>query len=322
MLGAMLALAFGFLLAGPLAAPAVAQEEEEKSFELPSAYVVADVRSDGSVLVTEQITYDFTGSFEGGYREIPLKDEMSVTELSVSEGGKRYASGASAGLGSSGAPGTYGSVDLGDSYRIVWHYRATDEERTFTLRYRLEGLAVAHDDVVDLSWQAWSEEWQEPLGSLQAEVVLPTEASTDEVKVYGHPASVGAKTSLLPGGTTATLFAVDVPARQFVELRVVFPRELLTSTGGARVEQGEGRQKIMNEEDAEARSEAREAQQQRLKGLLALLLIFGFGGVVLTLGFVSWWFGWGGGGTRWYGGHGDSSSGGGDGGGGGGGGAW
>jgi hypothetical protein len=110
---------------------------------------VAVVQPDGSVVVTENITYVFIGSFEGGYREIPQKDGMSVDEISVSEGGKEYAPGASAELGSSGAPGTYGTADL-DAYRIVWHYRASYEERTFTLRYRMKGLAVAHDDVVDV----------------------------------------------------------------------------------------------------------------------------------------------------------------------------
>ena len=146
-------------MAGPFAAPAEAQD---KVFELPRAVVVADVQSDGSVVVTEKITYDFTGSFEGGYREIPLKDGMSVDDVSVSEDGKEYAPGASAELGSSGAPGTYGTADLGNAYRIVWHYQATDEERTFTVRYRLSGLAVAYDDVVDVYWQVWGDEWQEP----------------------------------------------------------------------------------------------------------------------------------------------------------------
>jgi pimeloyl-ACP methyl ester carboxylesterase len=34
-------------------------------------------------------------------------------------------------------------------YRVVWHYTATDELRTFTLTYRLTGVTVAYDDV----WQ-------------------------------------------------------------------------------------------------------------------------------------------------------------------------
>jgi uncharacterized membrane protein len=325
-LKAMLAFAFALLLAGPFAASAGAQEE--KSFDLPSAYVVADVQPDGSVLVTEEITYDFSGSFEGGYREIPLKDGMSVEDVSVSEGGTEYAPGASAELGSSGATGTYGTANLGDSYRIVWHYRAWHEERTFTVRYRLEGLAVAYDDVVDLYWQVWGDEWQEPLDSLGATVVLPEEAREGELKVFGHPASVGGATSLGPDGISASgvsprLDAVDVPAGQFVEMRVVFPRELLSSTGGARVEPGDGLQKILDQEAAEAR----EARQERLGPLYGLLFIGGIGGLTLILGIVALLKGGRSGGV-WHRG-GDSGGGftggggdGGGGGGGGGGGAW
>ena len=281
MLPVIVALVFAVLLAGPFAAPAEAQD---KSFSLPRADVVASVQPDGSVLVTENITYDFIGSFEGGYREIPLEDGMSVTEVSVSEGGRGYAPGASAELGSSGAPGTFGTANLGDAYRIVWHYRASYEERTFTLRYRLNGLAVAHDDVVDIYWQVWGDEWQEPLGSLVATMVLPGDAGKGEVKVFGHPASVSGKTSLGPEGVSPrhvagdvpvspTLFASDVPAGQFVEMRVVFPRELLSSTDGARVEPGDGLQQIMDEEAAEAHSEARKAWLVRLQPLFGLLLI-------------------------------------------------
>jgi uncharacterized membrane protein len=277
-LPAMLALLFAVLLAGPFAAPAAAQG---KSFELPSAYVVADVQPDGSVVVTENITYDFSGSFEGGYREIPLKDGMSVGDVSVSEDGKEYAPGASAELGSSGAPGTYGTTNLGNAYRIVWHYRASDESRTFTVRYRLSGLAVAHDDVVDVYWQAWGDEWQEPLGSLEATTVLPGDPGKGDVKVFGHPATVSGKTSLGPDRVSPRLVASDVPAGQFVEMRVVFPRELLSSTSGARVEPGKGLHKIMDQEAADARSAARQAWFVRLQPLFGLLL------VVLALGMMA-----------------------------------
>ena len=155
----MLALVFAVLVVGVFLAPAEAQA---KSFTLPKAGVVADVQPDGSVVITENITYDFSGSFEGGYREIPLKDGMSVSDVTVSENGTQYAPGASAELGSSGAPGTYGTADLGYAYRIVWHYRAMDEQRTFTVSYRMKGLAVAYDDVVDVYWQAWGDGGRSP----------------------------------------------------------------------------------------------------------------------------------------------------------------
>ena len=251
-------------------------EAQDKSFDLPRAEVVAEVQPNGSVLVTEKITYDFTGHFEGGYREIPLESGMRVDQVSVSEGGEEYEPGASAKLGSEGAPDTFGTADLGDKYRIVWHYRATDEERTFEVRYHLRGLTVAYEDVVDLYLQVWGDEWGEPLGSLKATVVLPGGAERGEVKVFGHPASVDGETSLGPDGVSPRLAARDVPAGQFVEMRVVFPRELLSSTEGARVQPGNGLQKIMDEEAADARS----ARILSLLPLFGLLLIVPAAGIM------------------------------------------
>jgi hypothetical protein len=119
------------------------------------------------------------------------------------------------------------------------------------------------------------------------------------------------KASLGPAGIFPTLFAIDVPPEQFVEMRVVFPREFLSSTGGARVEPGDGLQKIMDQEAAEAQSEAREARQTRLHALF----VFFVGAVTVMMALVSLrdvgvWFGGGDGGFS------------GGGGGGGGGGAW
>ena len=50
----------------------------------------------------------------------------------------------------------------------MWHYQASDELRTFVVHYRLRGVAVAYDDVVDVNLQVWGSEWKEPLGRLTA----------------------------------------------------------------------------------------------------------------------------------------------------------
>jgi hypothetical protein len=91
-----------------------------------------------------------------------------------------------------------------------------------------------------------------------------------------------------------------VPPEQFVEMRVVFRRELPSSTGGARVEPGDGLQEIMDQEAAEAQSEAREARQTRLHALFTLLFVFFVGAVTVMMALVSLryggvWFGGGGG---------------------------
>ena len=46
----------------------------------------------------------------------------------------------------------------------------------------------------------------------------------------------------------AGLIAFEIPSETFVEIRVVFPRNLLTSTAGAEVKEGNGLDKILAEE--------------------------------------------------------------------------
>ncbi len=71
-------------------------------------------------------------------------------------------------LGSSGEPGTFGTASIPDGFRIVWHYSANSEGRTFRVHYRLRGLAVAYDDVVDVNLRVWGDHWPVGLARLTA----------------------------------------------------------------------------------------------------------------------------------------------------------
>ena len=157
--------------------------------------------------------------------------------------------------------------------RIVWHYSAFSESRSFAIRYRLEGLAVAYDDVVDVNLQVWGDKWKTGLDRLTATMRLPGEPETAAFRVFGHPAWVRGRTFKTPG--LAHLEAFDISAEQYVELRVVFPRQLLTSTTGAQVREGNGLPSILAEEqeDAEAYENDRERIDRALDRLPLTLLI-------------------------------------------------
>ena len=230
-----------------LALPAQGRE-----ITLPRAEIEVVVEPDGAVRVVEHLTYRFDGSFSGGYREIPLRAGEGISEVTVSEAGAEYSPGACTDLGCSSPPSTFGVTDLGGRIRVVWHYSASDEDRTFNVSYRLTGLAKASDDVVDVFLQVWGDEWDMTLDRLNASVQLPGGASTGEIFVWGHPSSVSGETSLGADGIRPTLIAENVPPGQFVEMRVVFPREMLTSTAGATAVSGNRLEDIRAEEEAEA----------------------------------------------------------------------
>src|SRR5690606_34997661 len=220
-----------------------------KSYTLPEATVDVRVESDGAVTVTERITYAFDGDFSGGYREIPLRSGEWLTDVSVSESGTVYQEGACTEIGCSAPAGTFGVRDLGGTTRIVWHYSAADEQRTFEIRYALRGLSKIYDDYVDVDLQVWGPEWTVSLQNLSATMAIPSGAAEGEVLIWGLADGIDGEVSLGGSGVEPTLVARNIPPGRFVEMRVAFPRRLLLSDAGGTIMQGEGLPFIQEQEE-------------------------------------------------------------------------
>ena len=75
-----------------------------KDYHISAARVEVEVGPDGTVEVTEHISFDFNGSFEGAYRDIPIRTGEQVLDVIVSEGATVFTPDAPTELGSSGAP--------------------------------------------------------------------------------------------------------------------------------------------------------------------------------------------------------------------------
>ena len=136
------------LAATALAAIVLLLPAAASAYYLPSARVAVKVAPDGSLLVKENIT--ITGAFHGAYRDIPLRKGESIDRIQVSENGKIFTRGGSTELGSIDTPDTFNYDLSSKKVRIVWHFDAAGEARTFTVAYRFRGLAVAYDDVDDV----------------------------------------------------------------------------------------------------------------------------------------------------------------------------
>ena len=209
------------LAAFALAALALLVPALARAYYLQNADVAVQVAPTGALLVTERITIG--GAFHGAYRDIPLRRGESIDRISVAEGDRRYTRGGSTKLGSIDRSDTFNYETNEKRVRIVWHFLAAGEPRTYTISYRFEGLTVAYDDVADVNLKVWGPSWSEPLPNLTAAVQLPRPVALGpSYRVYGHPAWVNGVVARTP--RAATLRAVNVPSHQWVEMRVVFPR--------------------------------------------------------------------------------------------------
>ena len=263
-----LAVAIAALAALVLAPSALAQ-----TYDLESADVRADVLPNGTLSVAEDIRVAFSGSFTYGYRDIPVRQGERVQVLGVREADSVYLPGAPTQLEPGGPEGRFGVERSDDRVRIVWRFNAVNETRTFTVRYRMTGLAVAYDDVVDVNLQVWGDQWEQRLGRLTAAMAGPG----DVTRAWGHPVWVHGDVRL--AGRRAFLRALDVPPHQYVELRALYPRDAFSSTSGMRVVRGNGLEKIAGQERDDAASFERdqeridELKQHWLRTALILLAI-------------------------------------------------
>jgi uncharacterized membrane protein len=280
----------GAVVVGLAVALALAGSAYARSFTLVQSDVRVDVGASKAVMVEENITVAFSGAYTFGFRDIPLRRGEKITRISVLENGRPYLPGAPTALEPGGPSSTFGTENRGNGVRIVWRFTASDESRTFTLRYGISGLAVAYDDVVDVNLKVWGDEWQQPLGRLTATLTGPASV----MRAWGHPVWVRGDVTL--AGERALLRAVDVPTRQFVELRALYPRSAFPSTAGMRVVAGDGLAEIVAEEQADA--DAYERDHERIQDALdrplqsgLALLALGTIPAFLLAGFVFWRFG-------------------------------
>jgi uncharacterized membrane protein len=242
LIGALLIIAV--VAAASAVIPAVPTSEKE--YEITDAGVSVRLQDDGSLLVHEALPFDFTGSFSGAYRDIPVLEGVQLSDFGVREAGSgRYRPGGNTALGSSDSPGTFGVERMEHGYRVVWHYSAADETRAFELTYRVTGATKVYDDVVDVAWNVWGSQWDFWLDNLDAEIAAASDTAPEQAWV--RPRSLGVDPEV---GADASVAIDRVPEGEAVGFRAVFPRNAISSTGGAKVEAGDGLAKIEDEEAA------------------------------------------------------------------------
>ena len=232
----------GVVAAAMAIAPSIPSAEKE--YEIADPDVAIELQEDGSLLVRESLPFDFTGDFTGAYRDIPLVGGAHITEAQVRDAVEgNYRPGGNTVLGSFDHPGTFGTENQPDGFRVVWHYWASDETRTFDLIYRVVGATKVYDDVVDVGWYPWGSQWDFWANDLRASISAASGVAPEQAWV--RPRSLGADVEV---GDDATVTVDRVPEGEAVGLRAVFPRDAIDSTGGAVVEPGDGRDAIEREE--------------------------------------------------------------------------
>jgi hypothetical protein len=158
-------------------APGIAAQERTLTIRRFDAVIV--VESSGAIRVDETITAQFSGSWNGIYRNIPVKYRTSQ--------GLNWTLGLHV-LGATDQDGNALRVETNRERHNVkvkmWVPGANNATRTITLRYRATNGLRFFDEHDELYWNVTGDEWDVPVGMATARIELPGAATGVRATAY------------------------------------------------------------------------------------------------------------------------------------------
>jgi uncharacterized protein (TIGR04222 family) len=157
------------LLAAVVLLPPPAGAAPMRSYWVEDFAAVIAVNEDGTIDVTEEIRFYFEGSFEGIYRDIPLRyrDNLGFNyrlRLSVASV-----------TDSAGTALRYETSNAGNGRRRIkaWVPGALDAARTVRLQYRVQRALRHFPEHDELYWNVTGNDWGVPINASSARIILP-----------------------------------------------------------------------------------------------------------------------------------------------------
>ena len=192
-----------------------------KDWSIPQVEIDAEIRPDGSILYTEFRTYRFQGSFSEVDYNLPKSGFTEITDLRVFEGDTPYLNL------NTREPGTFRVQDNRRSIDITIFYRATDEERTFTIQYVLHGAIVTGPDHAEFNWVYLSDRWERGTGNFSVVLGLPGDVPAGDIHTWVRGA--GYKTIVRKETGLIRAVASEVSRNERIQIRTLFPSSVLAT---------------------------------------------------------------------------------------------
>lgn len=244
----------------------------DRSFTMQQVVIEAEVLPDATMRVTEKLTIDFSGQWNGFFISIP-QDSSTIKDVVVYEKGKPYTFNPGTGYG---PPGTYLIKEENGKTTIDWSINARNEVRTFDISYIVINAVKIHNDTAELYRKFIGSDNAQQIGKVQVNLKLPPGAANYEqgkdIRIWGHGPLQGEVK--FTAADVVTWQVENLPAYTFVEGRVVMPKALFPD---APTDAYTGKTALAGILDEEGRW-AEEANRQRMLaraeigGALAIIL--------------------------------------------------
>lgn len=184
-----------------------------RDYTLDHASANIIIGPDGITHVEESITYLFDGTFKEVYRNVYKPHGGNITNIS----GHII-----------GHPTEFSVLPIIGGYELVCQLPSpTPSTVTFVVSYEYHGGVKVYNDVSELHYKLWGDEWEKGMHSLSASVTIPRTSEKD-IRFWIHPdqytTSAYIDNMVAENTTTLWIEAGDIPMNQWYELRMSFPR--------------------------------------------------------------------------------------------------
>lgn len=194
-------------------------------YKIPEAIKHIEIEEDGSCIITEEIVYDIEGTVNGTYRDIPLTDNQSVTNISAE------------------TPGYYNTLeiqeDLNKTSIKVWLYKDKDKTQKISnekvkviYKYTFNKGLKVYNDIAELQYMSWGNEWNSKVDSLKTFIKMPGNSS--ECQYWNNPDTYVTSSKWNDNNELETV-AKNVPKKTSFEQRIIMPKNYIKSTENAQV---------------------------------------------------------------------------------------
>ena len=224
------------------------------SFRIEKLDIEANLQKDGSMVVSEAVTYDID-EINGVYFDIDAKGFGELEYIQVFEDDSTG--------GFKEVDSSNYEVSVSDElYRIKLYSKNHNNRRTFKFVYKLPEAITVYDDVAQFNRKMVGQEWQQGINYITAKVIIPVSASYDNsnILVFGHGPLTG---EVDKEGNTVVYKLNNYYPGDFLEAHILMEPEIFSEYNKSKIVHKDMKQKLL---DMEAKL-ADEANAERDKAI-------------------------------------------------------
>ena len=248
------------------------------SFRIEKLDIEANLQKDGSMVVSEAVTYDID-EINGVYFDIDAKGFGELQYIQVFEDDSTG--------GFKEVDSSNYEVSVSDElYRIKLYSKNHNNRRTFKFVYKLPEAIKVYDDVAQFNRKMVGKEWQQGIKYITAKVIIPVSVSYDNsnILVFGHGPLTG---EVDKEGNTVIYKLNNYYPGDFLEAHILMEPEIFSEYNKSKIVHKDMKQKLLDMEAKladEANAERDKARRQPNK----FKKLFGKQGLMLGV-LVSIW---------------------------------